>query len=91
MKHAIEDRVGDAQDTIPTFVQLFRRPQIDYTRFILKHARDLVSANLENLRSLRYGIELLLHCWLQPSNSLPRLPPRSIFFLVTALGAISAI
>jgi len=62
MKHAIEDRMGDAQNTIFPFVQGFGRSQIHYTRFILKHPRDLVCTNFENLRSLSYGVELLLHC-----------------------------
>lgn len=61
MKHAIEYRMGDAQDAIPAFVQLFWRPQIDDPRFIFEHPSGFVCTDLENFRSLRYGIKLLLH------------------------------
>ena len=62
MKHAIKDRMRNAQDTIPTLVQLFRRSQIHYARLILKHPSSLIRTNLENLRSFSYGVKLLLHC-----------------------------
>lgn len=61
MKHPIEDCVRYAENAIPALVQLFRRSQIHNTRLVLEHSCDRICTDLENLRSLRYGVELLLH------------------------------
>jgi len=75
MKHAVENRLWDAQYPIPAFVRPFRRSQIHHARLVSEHPRDLVRTDLEKLRSLRYGVELLLHfrCTC-PSSSIAATP-----------------